>query len=114
MDDCLFCKIIRREAPAAIVFQDDQLTAFRDIRPAGPTHLLIVPNKHIASVNEISREDEVLVGRLFSLARELAAQEGISGSGYRMITNTGPDAGQAVFHLHFHLIGGQRMRYPMG
>jgi histidine triad (HIT) family protein len=114
MDDCLFCKIIRREAPATILFQDDQLTAFRDLYPAGPTHILIVPNKHIGSVNEIAAEDEGLVGRLFSVARELAAQEGISGSGYRMITNTGADAGQAVFHLHFHLIGGQKLKYPMG
>jgi histidine triad (HIT) family protein len=114
MENCLFCKIVRKEAPATIVFQDDEITAFRDIHPMGPTHILIVPNKHIVSVNEISAEDEGLVGRLFRAARELAAQEGISGSGYRMITNTGPDAGQAVFHLHFHLIGGQRMKYPMG
>ncbi|MGE5251270.1 MAG: histidine triad nucleotide-binding protein [Bacteroidota bacterium] len=114
MTDCLFCRIVRGDAPASIVYRDEEVTAFRDIRPAGPTHILIVPNQHITSVNEIAPEDEHLVGRLFSIARQLAAQEGVAQSGYRILTNTGPDAGQAVFHLHFHLIGGQRMRFPMG
>jgi histidine triad (HIT) family protein len=114
MTDCLFCKIVQKQAPSTILYQDDHLTAFRDIQPVAPVHILIVPNKHIASINDLSPEDELLTGRLFTLIRDLAAQEGISSSGYRIISNTGPDAGQAVFHLHFHLIGGQRMRYPMG
>jgi histidine triad (HIT) family protein len=114
MTDCPFCRIIRGEAPSAIVYRDEEVTAFRDIHPAGPSHILIVPNRHIISVNEIAPEDEGLVGRLFSVARQLAAQEGIAKSGYRILTNTGPDAGQAVFHLHFHLIGGQRLSFPMG
>jgi histidine triad (HIT) family protein len=112
--DCMFCKIVSNEAKASIVYQDEQVTAFRDIHPVAPTHILIVPNSHIESVGMMEPEDEQLVGHIFSVARKLAEQEGISKGGYRMITNTGPQAGQTVFHLHVHLIGGQRMRYPMG
>jgi histidine triad (HIT) family protein len=112
--DCMFCKIVSNEAKASIVYQDEQVTAFRDIHPVAPTHILIVPNSHIDSVGMMEPKDEQLVGHIFSVARKLAEQEGISKGGYRMITNTGPQAGQTVFHLHVHLIGGQRMRYPMG
>ena len=111
--ECIFCRMITGEAPAEIVYADEQATAFRDIHPVAPTHILIVPNKHIASVNDLTPDDEVLVGRLFSLARQIAQQEGIDQTGYRLIVNTGRHAGQAVFHLHLHLIGGQRMRFPM-
>lgn len=114
MADCIFCKIVAGTSPAHRVYQDDRVTAFRDIRPAAPTHLLIVPNRHIESVNDLTEADETLVGHLFSVARGLARQEGIDRSGYRLITNTGPDGNQTVFHLHLHLLGGQRMRYPMG
>lgn len=114
MADCIFCKIVAGTSPANRVYQDDRVTAFRDIRPAAPTHLLIVPNRHIESVNDLTEADEALVGHLFSVARSLAQQEGIDRSGYRLITNTGPDGNQTVFHLHLHLLGGQRMRYPMG
>ena len=113
-DACIFCKIISGEAPATIVYHDEQVTAFRDLRPAAPTHILIVPNKHITSVGALEIEDEPLMGHLFTTARRLAEEEGIAKGGYRLITNTGPDGGQTVFHLHLHLIGGQRMRYPMG
>lgn len=112
--DCIFCKIITGEIPGEIVYQDEQATAFRDINPAAPTHILIIPQEHIASINDIKPDDEGLVGHLFSVARQLAEQEGIQESGYRLIINTGPDAGQAVFHIHLHLLGGKRMRYPMG
>ena len=112
--DCIFCKIASKEAKATIVYQDEQVTAFRDINPAGPTHILIIPNRHIDSVGTMAPEDEPLVGHIFRVARELAEQEGISTDGYRLVTNTGPHGGQSVFHLHVHLIGGQRMRYPMG
>jgi histidine triad (HIT) family protein len=112
--DCLFCKIVAGEIPGEKVYSDEQVTAFRDIHPVAPTHILIVPNKHLASTNEISAGDEQLVGHLFNVARQLADQEGIDESGYRLIINTGPDAGQVVFHLHLHLIGGHRMRHPMG
>jgi histidine triad (HIT) family protein len=112
--DCHFCKIIAGEAPARIIFKDDQVTAFRDIHPVAPTHILVVPNRHISSLNELQAEDEPLIGHLFSIARDLAKQEGIDENGYRIINNTGSDGGQTVFHMHFHLIGGQRMRHPMG
>ena len=114
MADCIFCRIIASQAPAEIVYADEQATAFRDIHPVAPTHILIVPNQHIASVNDLTPGDEALIGHLFSLARQIARQEGVDQSGYRLIVNTGRDAGQAVFHLHLHLIGGQRMRFPMG
>ncbi|HEY5669515.1 MAG TPA: histidine triad nucleotide-binding protein [Anaerolineales bacterium] len=114
MTDCIFCRIITGEAPAEIVYTDQQATAFRDVRPVALTHILIVPNKHIASVNDLTSEDEALVGHLFGLARQIAQQEGVDQSGYRLIVNTGQHAGQVVFHLHLHLIGGQRMRFPMG
>ncbi len=114
MPDCIFCKIVNRESPADIVYKDEQVTAFQDVRPVSPVHLLIVPNKHIDSVNHIIPEDETMLGHLFTIARKLAEQNGISASGYRLIINTGAHAGQVVFHLHMHLMGGQRMRYPIG
>lgn len=113
-DSCIFCKIISGEAKATILYQDDQVTAFRDTHPVAPTHILIVPNRHIESVAALEVEEEQLIGHLFTTARKLAEQEGIAKGGYRLITNTGPNGGQTVFHLHLHLIGGQRMRYPMG
>ena len=113
-DSCIFCKIVSNEARAEIVYRDDQVTAFRDIRPAAPTHIMIVPNRHIESVNVLKAEDEPLMGHLITTAGKLAKEEGIDKSGYRLITNTGVDGGQTVFHIHLHLIGGQRMRYPMG
>jgi histidine triad (HIT) family protein len=113
-NDCLFCKIIAGEIPSEKVFEDDQVTAFRDINPVAPTHILIIPNKHIASINELTPEDENLVGHLFTTAKELAEREGVAESGYRLIINVGPDGGQVVYHLHLHLIGGQKMRHPMG
>jgi histidine triad (HIT) family protein len=97
-----------------MLYQDEQVTAFRDIHPVAPTHILIVPNKHIPSMREISELDEPLVGRLFNLARQLALQEGIHEAGYRLMINTGKDGGQVIYHLHLHLIGGRPMRYPMG
>jgi histidine triad (HIT) family protein len=114
VDDCIFCKIIAHELPGDYLYQDAQVTAFRDIHPVAPTHILIVPNKHLASVNDLESGDEAVIGRLFTIARRLAEQESIQDTGYRMIVNTGPHAGQVVFHLHLHLIGGQKMRYPMG
>jgi histidine triad (HIT) family protein len=113
-DSCIFCKIVKTEAKATIVYQDEQVTAFRDTHPVAPTHILIVPNKHIESVAALETEDEQLMGHLFTIARKLAEEQGIVKGGYRLITNTGPNGGQTIFHLHLHLIGGQRMRYPMG
>jgi histidine triad (HIT) family protein len=112
--DCIFCKIVAGEIPSTQVYRDEQVTAFRDINPAAPVHVLIVPNRHIASVNDLTTEDEPLIGHLFSVAKQIAAEEGIAESGYRLIINTGPDGGQVVFHLHLHLLGGHRMKHPMG
>ncbi|HMS01280.1 MAG TPA: histidine triad nucleotide-binding protein [Anaerolineales bacterium] len=113
-NSCLFCKIISGEIPGTIVYRDEQTTAFRDINPVAPTHILIVPNRHIESVATLEEADESLMGHLFTVARGLAEKEGINKSGYRLIANTGSDGGQTVFHLHVHLIGGQRMKNPMG
>jgi len=112
--DCIFCKIIAGEIPSTTVYKDDTVTAFRDIHPAAPTHILVVPNKHVATVNDLTADDETLVGHLFTTARQIAAAEGVAEAGYRLIINCGPDGGQVVYHLHLHLIGGQRMRHPMG
>lgn len=113
-DSCIFCKIVSKEVNAEIVYRDEQATAFRDIHPVAPIHILIVPNRHIESVGALEVEDEPLMGHFFTVARQLAEEAGIAKGGYRLITNTGADGGQTVFHLHVHLIGGQRMRHPMG
>jgi histidine triad (HIT) family protein len=114
MDNCIFCKIVSGEAYGHKLYQDELVTAFRDIHPVAPTHVLVVPNKHIISVNDLTLEDEPLIGHLFMTARQIAKLEGVDRTGYRLIVNTGAHAGQAVFHLHLHVIGGQRMRFPMG
>lgn len=114
MTDCIFCKIISGEIPSPKLYQDDLATAFRDIHPVAPTHILIVPNKHIPSVNDTTLEDETTLGHLYTIARMLAVQEGIHEQGYRLIVNNGPHAGQEIYHLHLHLIGGQRLRFPVG
>jgi len=113
-DTCIFCKIVSKDTKETVVYQDEQVTAFRDLHPVAPTHILIVPNKHIESVGRLEAEDEQVIGHIFTVARKLAVDEGIAEGGYRMITNTGANGGQTVFHLHVHLIGGQRMRHPMG
>jgi histidine triad (HIT) family protein len=114
MTDCLFCKIISGDIPSTNVYRDEQVTAFRDINPSAPTHVLIVPNKHIDSVNMLISDDEPLMGHLFLVAKQLAVQEGIAEGGYRLIINTGADAGQTVPHIHLHLLGGAPMKHPMG
>ena len=114
MTDCLFCNIVTNRAPSEVVYRDEFVTAFRDINPVAPTHILLVPNRHIATMNDLTQEDEGLIGHMISLAPKIAAQEGINETGYRLIINTGPHGGQVIFHLHLHLIGGQHMRYPMG
>lgn len=114
MTDCIFCKIIKGDIQGNIVYRDEQATAFRDINPAAPTHILIVPNKHIDSVNMMIVDDEPLIGHLFTTAKTIAAQEGVADGGYRLIMNTNADAGQTVFHIHLHLLGGARMKSSMG
>lgn len=111
--DCVFCHIVRRQAPAEIVYQDETVTAFETLHHIAPVHLLIVPNRHITSVNQVEAGDEPVLGRLITLASLLARQRGIDQSGYRLVINTGPDGGQTVFHLHLHLIGGRRLHYQI-
>ena len=106
----IFAKIVAGEAPAEIVYQDEYVTAFRDINPAAPTHVLIIPNKEIPTVNDIADDDVELMGRLFLAARNIAAAEGIADSGYRLIVNCNRDGNQEVYHLHMHLVGGR----PLG
>ena len=109
----IFQKIIDREIPAQIVYEDDLCLAFRDVRPQAPVHVLVIPKKEIPSVNEITPDDESLVGHLFVVMAKLAAQLGLT-SGYRVVANCGPDSGQEVMHLHFHLLGGRRLQWPPG
>ena len=106
-EDTIFGKIVRGEAPADIIYRDDQVTAFRDINPQAPTHILIIPNKAIPTVNDVTPDDEALMGHLFVVAAKLAEQEGIAQDGYRLIVNCNRDGGQVVFHVHMHLLGGR-------
>lgn len=106
--DCLFCKLVSRELPGDIVHEDDRLLAFNDINPQAPTHVLIIPKQHVATVNDVSEAN--LFGTLVDCARRLAAERGIDASGYRMILNCNAEGGQTVFHLHLHLLGGRQLR----
>ncbi len=112
--ETIFSKIIRREIPAAIVFQDDQVTAFRDINPQAPTHVLVIPKEHIATINDLRPDHAALVGELYLAAQEVARLEGLTESGYRTVMNCGRDAGQAVFHIHLHVLGGRPLSWPPG
>lgn len=114
MTNCIFCKIISGEIPGQVVFKDDLVTSFKDINPAAPTHILIVPNTHIASTNDITENDEALLGHMMLTAKKVAADQGIAEKGYRLIINTGQEAHQVVQHLHLHVLGGHPMRHPMG
>ena len=109
MSDCLFCKIVKGDISGNIVYRDEQVTAFRDINPAAPTHILIVPNKHIDSVNMLLIDDESLIGHLFVAAKNIALQEGLAERGYRLVINTNAESGQTVFHIHLHLLGGRQL-----
>lgn len=109
-EETIFSKIIRKEIPAAIIYQDDLVTAFRDIAPQAPIHILIVPNKFIPTVNHVTADDEAVLGRMVTVAAKIAKQEGIAESGYRLIMNCNQDAGQEVYHIHMHLVGGE----PLG
>jgi histidine triad (HIT) family protein len=111
-EDCLFCRIARREVPAIIVAETEDCVAFRDIDPKAPVHVLVIPREHVATLNDAT--DPAVVGRLALLAAEIAAREGISDSGYRTVINTNAGAGQTVFHIHLHLLGGRPLGWPPG
>ena len=112
--DCLFCRIIAGEIPADIVHTDDRSLAFRDTNPQAPTHILVVPREHIESLDEATQREEATLGHLLRVAARVANQEGLSESGYRTVINTGAGAGQSVFHLHLHVLGGRQMTWPPG
>ena len=114
MADCLFCKIIAAPPPGAVVYQDDRLVALRDINPQAPMHILIVPRRHVASLNDLSEADDGLVGEMIRRAAALAAERGYATSGYRTVFNCNADAGQTVFHLHLHVLAGRKFTWPPG
>lgn len=113
-EETIFSKIIRREIAADIVFQDDKVTAFRDISPQAPTHILIIPNKLIPTINDVTEQDEAMLGHMITVAAKIAKQEGIDANGYRLIMNCNKDAGQEVFHIHMHLLGGKNLGRLIG
>lgn len=114
MKDCLFCSIVNRKISSDIVYETDSLVAFKDINPQAPHHILLIPKKHISTLNDLEAEDGELVGKLFLAAKEMASKLGIAESGYRAVLNCNADAGQAVFHIHLHLLGGRKMSWPPG
>jgi histidine triad (HIT) family protein len=114
MGDTIFGKIIKREIPADIVYEDDEVLAFKDIAPQAPIHILIIPKKEIPTANDIQEEDAPLIGKLFLVAKKLANEYGIAENGYRLVINCNKDAGQAVYHLHLHLLGGRKFGWPPG
>jgi histidine triad (HIT) family protein len=114
MSDCLFCKIVNREIPASIVYEDNRVLAFNDINPQGPTHVLVIPKQHIPSLNDLAPEHDAIVGELARRAAAIAKERGISAGGFRTVFNTNRDAGQTVFHIHLHLIGGRSLAWPPG
>ena len=109
MEDCIFCKIIKKEIPSNIVYEDEEILAFRDINPVAPVHILVIPKKHIESLVHLNKEDEALVGRIYTVINKIAKQEGINEKGFRVVVNCGEDGGQEVKHLHFHIIGGKKL-----
>jgi len=114
MEDCLFCKIVEGKILATIVYQDEDVVAFTDINPQAPQHVLVIPRRHIASMTDITDDDGPLLASIYKAATKIARELGIAESGFRFVTNVGPDAGQSVFHLHFHLLGGRKLAWPPG
>lgn len=112
--DCLFCKIIKGEIPSEKVYEDEYVYAFNDISPTAPVHVLIVPKKHISTINDITEDDSELIGKIYLAAKKIAKEKGIDEDGYRVITNCNKMAGQTVFHIHYHLIGGRELGWPAG
>ena len=114
MADCLFCRIARKEIPAKILYEDDRVMAFEDINPQAPTHTLVIPRQHFATLNDVGPADEGLLGHMLLVARGIAKEKGLHEKGYRLVANTLESAGQSVFHIHVHLLGGRRFAWPPG
>ena len=114
MSDCLFCKMVAGEIQPDVVYEDDDVLAFRDVNPQAPTHVLVIPKTHIATTNDLDEENIAVVGKLYLAAKQIAGDEGIAEPGYRMVMNCNPGAGQSVYHIHLHLLGGRPMTWPPG
>lgn len=114
MSECIFCKIVARTIPAALVYEDNVVVAFDDINPQAPIHTLVIPRKHVASIAELQDSDVELLGRLMLVGNKIAKQKGIADAGYRIVVNTGAHGGQSVFHLHLHVLGGRHLAWPPG
>jgi histidine triad (HIT) family protein len=114
MNECIFCKIVARTIPAALVYEDDLVVAFDDTNPQAPTHTLVIPRKHVASIAELQDSDVGLLGRLLLAGNKIAKLKGIADAGYRVVVNTGAHGGQSVFHLHLHVLGGRHLAWPPG
>lgn len=114
MEDCLFCKIVKGEIPSDKVYEDEKILCFKDINPEAPVHVLVIPKKHISSINEISKEDEALIGSIFTVIKTVAEKLGIAEDGYRVISNCNENGGQTVPHIHFHILGGKKLEIHMG
>ena len=112
--DCLFCRIAQKKAPAKMTYEDDLCVAIEDIAPQAPVHVLVIPRKHIATTLELREEDMPLVGHLFRVANRIAEDKNVAGRGFRMVMNTNPEAGQSIYHIHLHVLGGRRMHWPPG
>lgn len=111
MDDCLFCKIVKKEIPAQIVYEDDKIMAFKDINPAAPVHILLIPKKHIPDLTALEPIDAEVIGHLHLVAKQIAEEQGVAESGFRLLNNCKEDGGQVIYHLHFHLIGGRKLTH---
>ena len=114
MEDCIFCKIIKKEIPASTVYEDERIVAFNDIHPQAPVHILLIPKEHYASLNDIPEEKKDILNHLLLKAREIAREKEIAEKGYRIVINTARESGQEVLHIHFHLLGGRQMTWPPG
>jgi histidine triad (HIT) family protein len=114
VSDCIFCKIVAKDMKADVVFEDDDVVAFRDISPQAPTHVLVIPKRHITNTNDLVEADDALLGKIVRTGKEIAAKEGLSDKGYRLVFNSGEDAGYSVFHVHLHVLGGRKLEWPPG
>lgn len=114
MLDCLFCRLIKGEVKSKVIYEDDEIFAFEDIIPQAPIHILIIPKKHISGITQLREEDRELVGKIYLVARKIAENRSLGESGFRVVINSGPDAGETVRHLHFHLLGGRKLHWPPG
>lgn len=114
VEDCIFCQIVEGKLPSKKVYEDDDLLAFHDISPAAPTHVLVIPKKHISSLDALTEEDQLLAGKILLGIKKVARQLGLEENGYRVVNNIGKDGGQTVFHIHFHILGGRQLTWPPG